>query len=74
MNRCLVRTLKVLQPTEQQVVTLRWGLAQLPPLTRAEVADHIQLSTERVRQLEMSALAKLRQDKGLVETYRDYSV
>ncbi len=74
LNRCLVRTLKVLQPTEQQVVTLRWGLAQLPPLTRAEVADHIQLSTERVRQLEMSALAKLRQDKGLVETYRDYSV
>ena len=62
----------MLQPDEQQVVTLRWGLEQLPPLTRTEVADRMQVSVEWVRQLERSALGKLRQDKGLGETYRDY--
>jgi RNA polymerase sigma factor (sigma-70 family) len=72
LNRCLVRKLKVLQPTERQVVMLRWGLQTLPPWTRVEVADHMQVSAERVRQLEVSALAKLRQDKGLEETYLDY--
>ena len=71
LNRRLLRTLKVLQPPEQEVVTLRWGLEGLPPLTRAEVASHMQVSTEWVRQLEVSALAKLRQDSDLVETYRD---
>jgi RNA polymerase sigma factor (sigma-70 family) len=72
LNHCLLRTLKVLQPIEQEVVILRWGLEQLPILSRAEVADRMQVSVEWVRQLEMSALAKLRQDKGLMETYTDY--
>lgn len=72
LNRCLVQKLKVLQPIERQVVMLRWGLEQLPPWSRVEVADHMQLSAERVRQLEVSALTKLRQDEGLEETYRDY--
>jgi RNA polymerase sigma factor (sigma-70 family) len=72
LNHCLLHKLEVLQPDEQQVVTLRWGLEQLPPLTRTEVADRMQVSVEWVRQLERSALGKLRQDKGLGETYRDY--
>jgi RNA polymerase sigma factor (sigma-70 family) len=72
LNRCLMDKLHVLQRAERKVVILRWGLEQLPPLTRAQVADRMGVSGEWVRQLELSALNKLRQDKGLMKTYEDY--
>ena len=72
LNRCLKRSLKVLTPQEQSVVTLRWGLAQTAPLSRKEMADHLQVSSERIRQLELSALAKLRDDREVEQAYQDY--
>lgn len=72
LNRCLKRSLKVLTPQEQSVITLRWGLAQTQPLSRKEMADHLQVSSERIRQLELSALSKLRDDRNVAQAYQDY--
>lgn len=72
LNRCLMQKIQQLEPTEQKVVIQRWGLERTPPLTRAEIAGQMQVSTEWVRQLEVSALAKLRNDKQVAQVYRDH--
>lgn len=72
LNRRLMSTMQSLKPVEREVVQLRWGLGDLTPLTRGQVADRMQVSTEWVRQLEKSALDKLRCDRHLEEAYGDY--
>jgi RNA polymerase sigma factor (sigma-70 family) len=72
LNRCLMQSIRILEPTEQRVVIQRWGLDRGAPRTRAEIAVQMQVSTEWVRQLEVSALAKLRSDAGMVEAYHDH--
>jgi|AntAceMinimDraft_5_1070358.scaffolds.fasta_scaffold00009_42 RNA polymerase sigma factor (sigma-70 family) len=72
LNRCLMQRIKILEPSEQRVVIRRWGLDKSPPLTRAEIAEQMEVSTEWVRQLESSALAKLRKDEGMAEVYQDH--
>jgi DNA-directed RNA polymerase sigma subunit (sigma70/sigma32) len=42
------------------VLKLRFGLDRGEPRTFDEVADHVDLSPERVRQIEARALSKLR--------------
>lgn len=71
LNRCLMQRIKDLAPSEQGVVISRWGLDSKVPLTRAEIAEQMQVSTEWVRQLEASALAKLRKDAGVMDAFRD---
>ncbi|MEZ5573021.1 MAG: sigma-70 family RNA polymerase sigma factor [Halioglobus sp.] len=73
LNRCLMARIGILEPTERQIVIRRWGLDQGPQLSRAEIAVQMQVSTEWVRQLESSALAKLRHDVGVVQAHRDYA-
>jgi RNA polymerase sigma factor (sigma-70 family) len=72
LNRCLMNSLKVLTLQEQSVIALRWGLDKSPPLSRREMADHLGVSTERIRQLEVSALGKLRDDDDVAEAFQDY--
>ncbi len=72
LNRCLMQRLAILEPNEQRIVIRRWGLDQSAPLTLAEIALQMQMSTEWVRQLERSALAKLRNDDDIAQVYRDY--
>jgi RNA polymerase primary sigma factor len=72
LNRCLMQRIKILEPSEQRVVIRRWGLDRSPPLTRAEIAEQMAVSTEWVRQLESSALAKLRKDDRVAEVYQDH--
>jgi len=72
LNRFLMTSLKGLAPQEQSVITLRWGLDDSPPLSRRELADYLTVSTERIRQLEMSALGKLRNADGVAEAFSDY--
>jgi RNA polymerase sigma factor (sigma-70 family) len=60
LNRRLFSQIRLLTPAEQRVVIQRWGLHKEPPLTRAEIANKMSLSSERIRQLELSALEKLR--------------
>lgn len=72
LHRCLMQSIRILEPTEQRVVIERWGLDRGAPRTRAEIAVQMQVSTEWVRQLEVSALAKLRNDAGMVGAYHDH--
>ncbi len=49
-----------LTPREQETITLRYGLCDNVYKTHQQVADMLQISRERVRQLETSAIDKLR--------------
>ena len=62
-----------LEPSEQRVVVARWGLHDGPPLSRAEVADSLGVSREWVRQLERSALRKLKAQDSVKAAFADYS-
>lgn len=54
------RLLSVCSPLEQEVITLRYGLDDFRAYEIAEVAERVHKTKERVRQLEISALAKMR--------------
>lgn len=73
LQRCLLSQIDCLEPAERDVVVARWGLHQGPPLSRAEIADRMAVSREWVRQLESSALKKLKQSHVIQGAYRDYN-
>ena len=56
----LVRALSFLEPTEQAVMILRFGLHGGDALTLAAIGRRLGLTRERVRQVEAKALGKLR--------------
>jgi RNA polymerase primary sigma factor len=56
----LVTWLAQLNEREQKIIRLRFGLEGQEPLTLAEIGRQINVSRERVRQLEAKAIMKLR--------------
>ncbi|MCA1845400.1 MAG: sigma-70 family RNA polymerase sigma factor [Actinobacteria bacterium] len=54
------RILSVLDEREQEILRLRFALGQDEPKTRQEIGRRMQISSERVRQIEERALGKLR--------------
>jgi RNA polymerase sigma factor (sigma-70 family) len=62
--RRLRRHLLRLEPRDQAVLAWRYGLAGQPEQTLNEIAQRLGLSRERVRQIEVSALARLREADG----------
>ena len=56
----LIKALQVLDPEEQQVLWLRFGLDGDEPWTLSDVGNVINSTRERVRQIEARGLAKLR--------------
>lgn len=50
-----------------KVLRLRFGLEGGKPLTLAEVGTRLELTRERVRQIELAALARLREELGVNE-------
>ncbi|HEY5889236.1 MAG TPA: sigma-70 family RNA polymerase sigma factor [Acidimicrobiia bacterium] len=56
----LIEALKILDPEEQQVLWLRFGLDGEEPWTLADVGTVVNATRERVRQIEARGLAKLR--------------
>lgn len=51
---------KCLRPREVQIMTMRYGLKDGIGTTLAEIGDMYGITRERVRQIEMSAMRKLR--------------
>ncbi len=62
--RRLRRLLLRLTPRDQAVLAWRFGLGGQPEQTLNEIAQRLGLSRERVRQIEVSALARLREVRG----------
>lgn len=52
--------LKCLKPREIKIMTLRYGLDDGITMTLQEIGDSYNITRERVRQIEMTALKKLR--------------
>lgn len=60
MHRILVEHLRELRPRQRQVLILRFGIGDAEPMTLREISTICGVSRERVRQIEMAALKKLR--------------
>ncbi len=58
-----------LTPQQRNVLALRYGLEDGQSLSLAKVGQRLNLSRERVRQLEHQALAKLRKRRAKVQEY-----
>ena len=58
-----------LTPQQQEVLALRFGLGDGKPLTLAKIGVRLNISRERVRQIEREALSRLRKHKANVQEY-----
>jgi RNA polymerase nonessential primary-like sigma factor len=58
-----------LTPQQREVLALRFGLSDGQPLTLAKIGVRLNISRERVRQIEREALSKLRQRKATIREY-----
>ena len=61
----LVRTR--LDPRERQIITLRFGLNGMPPMTQREIALKLGISRSYVSRIEKAALDKLKEGFGIKE-------
>jgi len=68
----LAKALAHLKPIEQSVLSLRFGLNAQPAMTLKEVGLRLNLTHERIRQIERDALHKLRrpQHQHILQQYR----
>jgi RNA polymerase nonessential primary-like sigma factor len=69
MRQDLNSLLSELTPQQQTVLTLRFGLDDGKELSLAKIGQRLNISRERVRQLEHQALAHLRRRRSNVEEY-----
>lgn len=58
-----------LTPQQKEVLSLRFGLQDGQSMTLAKIGDRLQISRERVRQIEREALTKLRKRKAEMNEY-----
>ncbi|MDF2940816.1 MAG: rpoS [Gammaproteobacteria bacterium] len=56
--------MRQLDDREQQVLSMRYGLANYEPMTLEEVGQALELTRERVRQIQFEALKKLKKIMG----------
>ncbi|MFM8004817.1 MAG: sigma-70 family RNA polymerase sigma factor, partial [Dolichospermum sp.] len=65
----LERMMSELTPQQQDVISLRFGLKDGQSLTLAKIGEVLNISRERVRQIEREALSKLRKSKATMNEY-----
>ncbi|PSF33163.1 RNA polymerase sigma factor, RpoD/SigA family [Aphanothece hegewaldii CCALA 016] len=65
----LEKLMEDLTPQQREVLALRFGLWDGQPLTLAKIGHRLNISRERVRQIEREALAKLRKRKANIKEY-----
>lgn len=58
-----------LTPQQREVLALRFGLQDGQPLTLSKIGERLNLSRERVRQIEREAISKLRRSKADMREY-----
>ena len=63
LSREVERALAALTPKEQEVLRLRFGFGGETPRTLEEIGGRFNLTRERIRQIEMKALTKLRRQR-----------
>jgi RNA polymerase sigma factor (sigma-70 family) len=66
--------LRDLNTRERDVVQRRFGLSGNRPQTLEEIGVQLNLSRERIRQIEQEALARMRRSRDLLEVYEDLGV
>ncbi len=69
MKQDLAALMSELTPQQQNVLMLRYGLDDGKTLSLAKVGDRMNLSRERVRQLERQALDQLRRRRSMISEY-----
>ena len=69
LRRDLEKLMSDLTPQQKEVIALRFGLADGKPLTLAKIGNCLNISRERVRQIEREALSKLRKRKTFIREY-----
>lgn len=69
LRRDLEQLMVELTPQQKQVLTLRFGLVDGQTMTLAKIGDILNISRERVRQIEREALTKLRKRRSDVQEY-----
>lgn len=69
MRQDLHSMIAELTPQQQAVLTLRFGLEDGKELSLAKIGQRLNISRERVRQLEHQALAQLRRRRSNMEEY-----
>lgn len=65
LKESVERSLGILNRTEARVVRLRFGLDDDNPMTLKQIGDQMNLSRERIRQIEAQALNKLRKSSNV---------
>lgn len=65
----LERLMADLTPQQRQVLSMRFGLEDGQAMTLAKIGDLLNISRERVRQIEREALSKLRKRKAAIGEY-----
>lgn len=65
----LERLMADLTPQQRQVLAMRFGLEDGQALTLAKIGDRLNISRERVRQIEREALSKLRKRKADISEF-----
>lgn len=71
LRRHMEDAMQILSPRERQVLRLRYGLEDGRDHTLGEIADLLGVSSERIRQIEVASLQKMRQPK-LRHKLREY--
>ncbi|MGL5100623.1 MAG: sigma factor-like helix-turn-helix DNA-binding protein, partial [Fusobacteriaceae bacterium] len=65
----LMGYLDILTPNEKSVIISRYGLFNTAVLTLGEIGDNLNLTRERIRQIQLKAIDKLKEEI----TYSDFS-
>jgi RNA polymerase nonessential primary-like sigma factor len=65
----LEQLMSELTPQQRQVLSMRFGLEDGQALTLAKIGDQLNISRERVRQIEREALTKLRKRRADIREY-----